>query len=499
MKIRTIGLKDNVFSLRYLLFITVILFIKPNIFGQDSHENIEAGNLNNVLFIMVDDLFNNFNVYGLKTPNINKLISRGMLFDRAYAQAPLCNPSRSSILTGKRPNNLKIWSNAPHFRGIHPRIKTLPEVFKDEGYTTVGLGKIFHNWGQALKGDPKSWSRPEMYHWAAHSQDWYIPGRPFEIHGDIPKGAAVQMEDVPDEAYLDGRIANEAINTLRNLRETPFFLAVGFWKPHLPYNAPKKYWDYYDRSKLPSLLYTDEINSISDWNYIDSNEARSYSDVPKNGPISDNKKMELRHGYYAAISFLDAQIGKIIDELENLDLMDKTTIVFLSDHGYHAGEHGQFGKWTNFEIGTRVPLVIYSPNLTKPGSKSSSIVELIDLFPTLVEIADIDIENLSQKLDGNSLVPVFENPKKEIKKIAVSQIPRPLGSEANFSMIGSTIRDKDYRYVQWKSVNNDSIIAEELYNLKQNLFKVNNIISDKREQRIVQGLKRSLNETLKVE
>lgn len=477
----------------------MVLSMHANISGQGVPKKSTIPPSKNVLFIIADDLFSTFDAYGLKTPNINKLKNRGMVFDRAYAQAPLCNPSRSSILTGRRPDNLKILSNAPHFRGIHPRIQTMPEVFKNHGYTSVGIGKIFHNWGQALRGDPQSWSGPEVFHWAPHSQDWYLPGRPFEIHDDIPKGPAVQMVDVPDEAYLDGRIANEAISTLRNLRETPFFMAVGFWKPHLPYNAPKKYWDYYDREALPHIKYSDPIGAISEQNYIDSNEARSYSDVPKSGPISESKKKELRHGYYASISYLDAQVGKILDELDRLGLTEHTTIVFLSDHGYHAGEHGQFGKWTNFEIGTRVPLIISSPELTTPGSQSSSLVELLDLFPTLLDIHGIGSENVPQKLDGISLLPILRDPGEQIKNAAVSQIPRPLGAEENFSIIGSTIRDPKYRYVQWKDINENRIVGEELYDLQQHIFEVDNIMNTREGKKISEILKENLANILRAQ
>ena len=267
----------------------------------------------NVLFIIADDLSNMLGCYGAEgviTPNLDRLANKGLKFDRAYCQASLCNPSRASILTGRRPNNLKIWNNKPHFRELHPNIVTLPEQFKGNGYYTAGIGKIFHNWSQSLKGDSKSWSEPETFHWAAHYQDWYVENTPYKIHSDIKKGPAVQNKDVPDEAYLDGRIANAAVNKLRELKEVPFFLAIGFWKPHLPYNAPKKYWDMYDRSALPKLKYSEPVKGVPDVAYVDSNEARSYSDIAKQGKIPDDKKLELRHGYLAAISYLDAQEEK---------------------------------------------------------------------------------------------------------------------------------------------------------------------------------------------
>ena len=333
--------------MKTIIFISLFLLIS-SFSAWSADENSARPN---VLFIFADDLSVTLNAYGSKgiiTPNIDKLAEQGRVFTRAYCQASLCNPSRASVMTGRYPHELGIWRNASHFRSKFPKIKTLPERFKENGYHAVGIGKIYHNWGQSLEGDAQSWMEPQVNHWGAHFHDWYVPGRPYEAHFDLKKGPAVQCEDVPDEAYLDGRTANLAVNKLRELQETPFFLAVGFWKPHLPYNPPKKYWDLYDRDNLPPLKYSAPVDGVPEIAYVDSDEARSYTDVPKKGAITEEKKLEMRHGYLAAISYVDAQVGKVIDELERLDLVQNTIIVFLSDHGYHAGEHGQFGKWTTF-------------------------------------------------------------------------------------------------------------------------------------------------------
>ncbi len=436
-----------------------------------------TGKTGNVLFIMADDLSTTLGCYGaagVVTPHLDRLAARGLKFERAYCQASLCNPSRTSILTGRRPSSLRIWDNDPHFRGIYPRIVTLPQYFRANGYHTAAIGKLFHNWGQAITGDPQSWSEPETYHWAAHFQDWYLPDRPFQIHSDIPKGPAVQRAEVPDEAYLDGRIAAAAVNKLRELRETPFFLAVGFWKPHLPYNAPKAYWDLYTRDNLPPVIYPEPVEGLPEFSYVNSNEARSYTDVPKEGPIPAEKQRELRHGYLAAISYLDAQVGKILDELDRLDLTSRTTIVFMSDHGYHAGEHGQFGKWTNFELGTRVPLIISSPGNTQPNTVSNSLVELVDLYPTLVAVAGFPAPREAEKLDGVSMLPVLKDPRETTKSYAISQISRPLGAGPDFDVLGSTIRDERFRYTVWADRKTDSILAEEFYDLTGEIHRVEN-------------------------
>lgn len=431
----------------------------------------------NVLFIIADDLSTTLGCYGaegISTPNLDKLAGRGRLFERAYCQASLCNPSRTSIMTGRRPHEINILTNPPHFRGRYPRITTLPEHFKANGYHAVGIGKIYHNWGQSIHGDPQSWSEPETNHWAAHYHDWYIPGRPYQMHFDIKKGPAVQCEDVPDEAYVDGRTANAAVNKLRELRETPFFLAVGFWKPHLPYNAPKKYWDLYDRDALPPVRYSAPVEGVPEMAYVNSNEARSYTDVPEEGPISADKKLELRHGYLAAISYLDAQVGKILDELGRLGLADNTIIVFLSDHGYHAGEHGQFGKWTNFEIGTRVPLIIAAPGMARPGASTKSIVELVDLYPSLLGLAGLSPPG-RQELAGVSLAPVLDDPEAEVKTRAVSQISRPLGAGPDYEVTGSSVRDARYRYNVWADRYSGEARAEELYDLSDDLWNADNL------------------------
>ncbi len=469
-----------------------ILIIAFQAIGQQPENRL------NVLMIIADDLSSTiYNNEQIHTPNIDRLANHGRLFSKAYCQASLCNPSRASILTGKRPHELGIFTNQPHFRGMYPRIKTIPEYFKGKGYYTVGLGKIFHNWGQAIEGDPQSWSEPQKYHYAAHFHDWYVEGRPYQLHFDLRKGPAVQSADVPDEAYLDGRITNVAITKLRELQETPFFMAIGFWKPHLPYNAPKKYWDLYDRNSLPKQKYKEPVQGVPELAYVDSDEARSYTDVGKSGPIPEDKKKELRHGYLASISYLDAQIGKVLDELDRLDLSRNTIVVFLSDHGYHAGEHGQFGKWTNFELGTRVPLIISMPDLPDPGTVSNNIVELIDLYPTLLELCGLNDDAGDNHLSGTSLVPALKDPTREIKSAAISQITRPIGAGTDFTILGSTIRTSDFRYNIWVENDTKEVVEEELYDLKSDPFIVENLIHKSKYKDVRQSMKNDLLNLLK--
>jgi len=480
-----------------IIFIIIFVLLNPfQIFGQKANDR--QSHLN-VLFIVADDLnmlLGSYGAEGVKTPNIDKLASEGRAFTRAYVQNPLCNPSRASMMTGKRPDELGIQRLHKSFRDLYPEIETIPQYFKQYGYHSVGIGKIYHNWGEQFKdGDPSSWSEPPFYHWATHYHDWYVPGRPYQWYFDLDKGPAVQREDVPDEAYIDGRIANATVNKLRELQETPFFLAVGFWKPHLPYNAPKKYWDLYERDDLPSPpKYESPVDGVPEIAYVNSKEARSYTDVPKEDEIPEWEKRELRHGYLAAISYLDTQVGKVLDELKRLDLDEETAVIFVSDHGYHAGEHGQFGKWTNFEIGTRVPLIIKTPGMNAPGKKSDSIVELIDLYPTLIELGKLpEKDNLS----GVSLTPILKNPEVDVKSVAISQTTRPLQGGANYEILGSSIRNEKYRYNIWVRQEDKKIIAEELYNLSGAPFYVKNIADDEEFESIKNQMHNLLIERLK--
>lgn len=468
--------------MKRIVLSTCILLLLISLQGF-SQLNTDVSEKPNVLFIMVDDL-NNFFQYegnvGAITPNLDELARRGRCFNRAYCQVSLCNPSRASILTGRHPYELEIWTNGPHFRGIYPKIVTLPQYFKEQGYHSVGIGKIYHNWGQSIDGDPDSWSEPQSSHWAAHYHDWYVPGRPYELHFDLKKGSAAQCENVPDEAYLDGRIASAAINRMRELQELPFFMAIGFWKPHLPYNAPKKYWDLYDREHLPPIRYPEPVKGVPDLAYVDSNEARSYTDVDRQGSIPAEKKAELRHGYMASISYMDAQVGKVIRELERLDLAKRTVIVFVSDHGYHAGDHGQFGKWTNFEIGARVPLIIAGPGVQLHGTSSKGIVELVDLYPTLTDLCGLPRPHGKQSVSGVSLLPMLKDPYAKVRSAAITQTTRPLGAQTNFSSMGTSLRTDQFRYTRWTRRSDGEVIEEELYDLSTDPLNVENLVENPR-------------------
>ncbi len=435
----------------------------------------------NVVFIAADDLRTDLAAYGHPqafTPNLDALAQRGVRFDRAYCQQAVCNPSRASVLTGLRPDVLRVWDLRTHFRDTLPDAVTLPQHFRAHGYRTISLGKVFHNQGVRQRpvtpfSDPVSWSEPPEFAEGAHWQDWVVPGQP-----GLPsrRGGATQCLDVPDEAYFDGQIAAAAVRRLQSLRNEgqPFFLAVGFWKPHLPFNAPKRYWDHYDRAQLAppsSVLPPDGAPALASHS---SPELRSYEGIPKEGPIPPEQVAELRHGYLAAVSFLDAQVGRVLAALRELGLEESTIVVFWSDHGFHLGESALWGKSTNYERDTRVPLIIAAPGHETAGASTRALVELVDLFPTLTDLCGLPTP---PGLAGVSLSSILRKPSLPGKAYAVSQHPRPYFN-GEMSVMGYSLRSADYRYIEWRSIASGAIVAQELYEANWSAAEHRNLISD---------------------
>lgn len=425
---------------------------------------VAAAERPNVLMIVVDDLNATLGCYGdpdAITPNIDRLAGRGRRFRRAYCQQSVCNPSRASAMTGRRPDTLKVWDLKRHFRDSFPDIVTLPQHFKNNGYFTQGIGKIFHNGNTTPEGDPVSWSVPQTYHWAPHWKDWVVPGAAAGT-GPEKKGEPVQRLDVADDAYWDGQIAREAGKALGTLAtgDKPFFLAVGFWKPHLPFNAPKKYWDLYDREKIappanPKAPRDGVEIALHDWK-----ELRNYAGMPKQGDLTLEQTMELRHGYLAAISYLDAQIGKTLAELDRLGLRDNTVIALWSDHGFHLGEHSLWCKTSTFELDARVPLIVSAPGMTLRGKSSNSLTELIDLYPTLVDLCGLP---QVAGLEGVSLKPALDDPKALVSLAALTQHPRPAYFKGEPEVMGYSVRTDGFRYTEWRNWKTGKPMAKELY------------------------------------
>ena len=429
----------------------------------------------NVLLLMADDYRPEMGSYGspAKTPHLDALAKRGVQFDRAYCQQALCNPSRSSMLTGLRPDTLRLWVNGTHFRDKRPDAVTLPEHFKNHGYVTRDVGKIFHNWHTPVKGDRRSWSADEFLHYEMHGNDKPLVERLGENRATAPK---CERYDVPDEAYFDGRVAAEAVRVLEEIKGGPFFLAVGFWKPHAPFNAPAKYWDLYVRDQLPPLDSRRPAGAPE----IAFHDGRELRGLPPNQlDFTPDQAAEIRHGYFAGISFMDAQVGKVLAALERLGLAESTVVVFCGDHGYHIGEHGLWAKTSCFENDAHVPLLIVPPKCPHAGAKNRSPVELLDLYPTLVELCGLPVAG---QLEGKSLRPALENPARAIKPAAYTQHPRPAYYDRTEKGVpdamGYSVRTPHVRYTEWRDWETGKLVGRELYDHRSDPAEMNSVADD---------------------
>ena len=411
----------------------------------------------NLLFLAVDDLRPELGAYGskIKTPNMDRLASKGTLFERAYCQQAVCGASRLSIMSGLYPTLTKEQTyHVENWRKRHPDLLTLNQHFKEQGYQTIGLGKIYH--GKAGAGvDPKNWSQ-----WIkVDSSGHYLRKKNIDLlrkaqdetkisdPKDPPKGPMTESADVPDHAYLDGKRADRAVQVIRELSRSsnrPFFLAVGLSKPHLPFCAPKKYWDLYDRNQF-KMPPNKEIppGYPSHAANLKAMEMRKYSDYEGKGPreFSDATNRRLLHGYAAATSYVDACVGKVLDSLRNSGLEKNTIVVLWGDHGWKLGDHSSWCKHTNFECDTRVPLIIFDPR-EQGGKKTSRLVELIDLYPTLCDLVGLPIPNHCQ---GRSFRKLIKDPEVGHRYDAYSSYPA-------YESTGHSIRFKNYRYTEWRDI-----------------------------------------------
>lgn len=429
------------------------------------------GNRMNVLLIMIDDLRPELNCYGaahIKSPNIDRLAASGTVFTRAYCQYPVCSPSRASMLSGTRPTSTRVYDLYSDFRVALPEIQSLPEWFKNNGYYTDRFGKIFHI------DDARSWSPvyPEQKFGPADPQrrspyfskeineaGW----RKFEeakakgLTGVAlersQRGPAYEIADVEDEQLPDGQIATEGIRALQKNaeRNQPFFMGIGFHKPHLPFVAPRKYWDMYDRS---SIQVAENVSPPAYAPYALGNGAEfyTYTDVPAARPVPDEYARIARHGYYACVSYVDAQVGRILDELERLGLDKNTIVLLVGDHGFKLGEHGSWGKSSNFELDARVPLIVRMPG-EQPGKQAAGLVEMLDIYPTLAELGGVPLPG---HLEGKSFARLLKNPDLPGKEAAFTQCTR--GDRMGYSM-----RTGSYRFTKW--IKRDEPDAWELYDV----------------------------------
>lgn len=470
----------------------------------------------NVLFIAVDDLRPEAGCYGnpvVKTPNIDRLAARGVVFNRAYCQQAVCSPSRSSLLTGRRPDATRVYDLETHFRVALPDVVTLPQHFKANGYYCAALSKIYHHGFE----DGRSWSEPHWYPTGktidTDTEDWTKQTvKKFEggvqeyakitapkdndkpkagKRGKGAKGDAFEVSAKADAELPDGFTAQEAVKRLHDLKgkAEPFFLAVGFIKPHLPFVAPKKYWDLYDPEKIPVPAIDHLPEGAPEFAGHTNGELHNYANCPEQNPIPADFAKTLRHGYYAAISYMDAQLGKVLDALDKEGLAENTVIVLWGDHGWQLGDHGLWHKHTNFELATRAPLLLSVPGQKTAGQKCNATVEFVDVYPTLAEVCHLP---LPTGLAGQSLKPFLENPAAASAKAAISQYPRGGSQTGNQPLMGYSIRNDRWRLTLWRNVKTDEIAATELYDETGDPAETENIAGKAENKDVLEALSKMM-------
>lgn len=433
----------------------------------------------NVLFIMVDDMKPLTGCYDdpyAITPNIDALAANSNLYYMAYCQQALSGPTRASIMTGLRPADNGVTELQTPIRRKCPDVITLPQAFRQAGYTTQSVGKTFHGVKNTL--DSLSWSSEPLNYRYTKTDEYQLPQNKTGV-----KAAAYEFTDAPEDNYLDIRIRKEAIRQLDRLAEEgqPFFLAVGFLKPHLPFCAPTKYWNMYENTDF-GTIDTSRIINAPEVAYHDSNELREYTDIPDLGEeISQEQLVNLKRAYYSCVSYIDDNIGCLIGELKRLGLYDDTVIVLLGDHGYHTGEQGMWCKATNYEASTRVMLTMKDAG-QKKGKKINTPVEFLDIYPTLCNMCKIE----APELPGKNLNRL----ETDVEYYAISQFPRPYGALHKARLrkhMGYTIRDSRWRYVEW--YNNDNILTDrELYDMENKFAEDRNIVNEPGHEAVIERL-----------
>ena len=460
----------------------------------------------NVLFLVADDLRVQLGSYNGKdfaspihpkmyTPNLDKLASKSLVLKRAYVQQAVCSPSRTSVLTGRRPDTTHIYDLKHYWRNVTGNFTTIPQYFKNRGYTSIGMGKIFHPGEASGHDDPVSWSSPYFHsqktHWETNRSSWIA----------VPDA---QLKTTP---LVDKQIADHAISTLQQVaqaaksRHHPFFIAVGFHRPHLPWVFPASMLQHYPEHSihLPDNPYA-PVN-MPDIAWTNYGELRNFHDIQSlhatgniNTTLPDKNVLELRRAYYSSVSWMDVQVGRIIDELERLNLADNTIISFLGDHGYQLGEHGEWCKHTNFEIATHAPMMIRVPGMTDSGIITEKLTEFVDLFPTLVEAAGLqslqvcpdNSKHIHTCREGSSLMPLIRNPNAPWKNASFSQWPAHEPGIGAHRAMGYTMKTDGYRYTEWAKFQYEptykpdwrTLYGVELYDHQKDPEENNNVADD---------------------
>lgn len=432
----------------------------------------------NVLLIMADDLNNDLGTYGhplVKSPNLDRLAARGVRFDRAYNQFPLCSPSRVSLLTGLRPDTTRVHDLQTDFRNVLPDVVTLPQMFRRSGYFAARVGKIYHygNPGQiGTSGldDPASWEvfvNPRGIDKDEETQlTNFTPAR------GLGSALAYYASPAADEEHTDGKVATETIALLEKHQDRPFFIAAGFYRPHCPFIAPRKYFDLYPLDRIPAPAASPESRA----------PPAAWSTDPPHWGIGEQGQRESIRAYYASISFLDANVGRILDALDRLRLTENTIVVFLSDHGYQLGEHGQWMKQTLFERSARAPLIVAGAGISTTGRSTSRGVEFLDVYPTLAALTGV---RAPEGLHGRSLTPLLENPQARWDHPALTQVRR---GPAASGYMGYSVRTEKWRYTEWDKGKRGA----ELYDEVDDPHESNNLAADPKQQKVVAEMQRLL-------
>lgn len=463
----------------------------------------QAADRPNVLLILVDDLKPALGCYGdttAQTPRLDALASRGVRFDRAYCNQAVCAPSRFTLMLGSHSTSSGLYNLGDDLRARWPDAVTLPRHFAKAGYRAESVGKVFHI-GHGNHGDPASFSSPPFpgkvieYLDPASTdsgkltrEEAYFTNQALDRIGSLPRGSAFEAPDVADDAYSDGRVAAEAIRRLeaaqkrRDAEGTPFFLCVGFARPHLPFSAPKRYWDYYDPTTLPMPKRQEPPEGAPPVAGKRGGEITNFKPVPERAPTPYEESLtrKLIHGYYASVSYADAQIGKVIDAVDRLGLQDDTIIVVWGDHGYHLGDLGIWTKHTNYEQANHIPLLVVAPGVTRPGTATGQLAESVDLYPTLAALADLPAPEGPQPIDGVNLLPVLKDPAARVRDHAFHAFPK--------AKLGRAIRTERYRLVEWKQVDQpESTAVYELYDYETDPLESRNLAGERPE--VVAALK----------
>ncbi|MDB4304438.1 sulfatase [Akkermansiaceae bacterium] len=452
----------------------------------------------NVLIFFIDDLRPELECYGeegIESPHIDALASEGVLFERAYCQQAICAPSRISMLSGLYPDTSGIDDLWTPFRKVHPKATSMPRYFKERGFVTASFGKVYHH----QRDDRENWMEHPDRPGAKYASKEVVESierrkkeaqkkglSPLEV-SSASKGPAVESAEVNDEVYQDGAVAVQSIESLRRNKEKAFFMCVGFAKPHLPFAAPKKYWDLYQRERF-EVPKRDLPKGSPEIAFTKWNELRSYEGIPNEGDLSDELTRELKHGYAACVSYADAQVGKVMAELERLGLRDDTIVVLWGDHGYKLGDHGLWCKHTNLELDTRVPFIVAAPGFEK-GKRSKVLVEMVDVFPTLAKLTGGEVP---PACDGKNLEPILKNPAEKFRPFALSRYPRG-------STIGYSMRTDRWRYTEWIQSDSKKIVYRELFDHAETQMAPLNVAGDETRAELVSKLSKMLNSAKRIE